>query len=81
MHWNDFDTKGRGFLADSYPGGALGRIGASPNLGRMEVFDECRDATDVVFVGMGGNNDVDVADGPAPEIGRDYVFADIHFRL
>jgi hypothetical protein len=53
------------------------RICAYPELFWTEVFEDCGQASDVVLMGVGGDNDVEALNASGPKIGRDYVFAGI----
>ena len=46
----------------------------------MEIVDQRGQASDVIFVGVRQGDHVHGAHGAGPEIGRDYVFADIELR-
>jgi len=46
----------------------------------MEVFDNGREAAGVVIMRVGEGYHVDPADGAAPKIRRDHIFADVDAR-
>jgi hypothetical protein len=52
-------------------------IGAYPEFARVEIFEDGGETSGVIGVGVGGDDDVEAADTPAPEIGGDDVFAGI----
>ena len=55
-------------------------VGAGPEFAGVEVFQDGREATGVVFVRVRGHYNVEAADMPGPEVGGDYVFAAVEIR-